>query len=220
MRTFEDNGIKWINISKYESGRNPLFRQYINIIDTWSNNEPIKKYIYDGKVGHELESLFKLFNTNIHFATIDDQLVAVMLTSSHQPLTHFEELKEYIKSGRHSEDITSDISEEFLTKQETNVIIDSKDENNLYIEYLVVNPDLHGKGIGTRIFKSIKENPVFFNNNYTDVSFIQTAIHNENIPSRKTVIKNGFKRIKPHKDPLPYSVYYFQLQNQTHSKEK
>ena len=222
MSNFTDDfGIEWHSYNRYWANHDPHFREYINEINSWSNNEAIKKYIFDGKVGHELETLFKLFNTTLHFATYNDDLIAVMLTGDHQPLSHYEELKEYITSGRHKENIESDINEDFLSLEETNVILNSADDPNLYIEYLVVNPKYHGKGFGTKIFKTLKENIDVFTNNYSDTAFIQTAIHNENIASRKTVIKNGFKRVKPSNNPipLPYSVYYCNI-NTKHSTHK
>jgi len=191
-------------------------------IEKWSDNEAIQNYVYDGNLSHHVESLFKyIMNTDLYFVTNNNDLIAIVLTSIHSPINDYDQLLEYVKNVRQENNEVGDISEDFLDIQETNDLISRDNKNILTIEYTVINPDHQGKGIGTMLYKTIKDNIDFFGE-YETPTCIQASIHNDNIPSRKTVIKNGFKRIRPGDNNQPYSVYYCRIKNKEdiHSEEK
>ena len=64
-----------------------------------------------------------------------------------------------------------------------------------HIEYIIVNPRMKGKGIGTRMISSIKSNPTFFAESYKGT--ITATIEHTNEASKRAFIKNGFKMYKP-----------------------
>lgn len=66
------------------------------------------------------------------------------------------------------------------------------------IQYLIVNPALQGKGIGTAMIASIFENGKFFTNNLHKGRFVG-LVHEDNIASRKACIKSGFV-VSPNKN--------------------
>ena len=63
------------------------------------------------------------------------------------------------------------------------------------IEYLVVNPECHGRGIGTRMITSIKENPDYFVGKEHRGSYV-AFVHGDNIASQKAFLKNKFQVVK------------------------
>lgn len=70
-----------------------------------------------------------------------------------------------------------------------------KDNDETYIDYLIVNPDMKGRGIGTRMISSIKANPKFFSMRHRGV--FTASVEHTNEPSKRMLIKNGFKMYKP-----------------------
>lgn len=68
--------------------------------------------------------------------------------------------------------------------------------NEAYIEYLAVNPNMTGRGIGTRMIKSIIDNGEWFSHNF-HVKKWDVSIHKENTASKKAFLKNKFKQYTP-----------------------
>lgn len=64
------------------------------------------------------------------------------------------------------------------------------------IEYIVVNPQMQGKGIATRMIKSITNNLKFFTGHPNTESLIAT-IDKSNIASQKAFLKNNFYQLQP-----------------------
>ncbi len=77
------------------------------------------------------------------------------------------------------------------------------EKDALSIEGLVVNPKLVGKGIATRMVGSIRDNPNVFGNSLHKGDIV-AAVNNENIASRKALLKNKFK---PMGKPTNYLMY-------------
>lgn len=63
--------------------------------------------------------------------------------------------------------------------------------NSSDISYLIVNPKMHDRGIGTRMISSIRENSEFFTNRY-NTKKIYATVCESNIPSMKAFLKNKF----------------------------
>lgn len=68
-------------------------------------------------------------------------------------------------------------------------------DNRTHIEYLVVNPRMQGKGIGTRMIKSIKNNPEYFASNHKGILF--ASVEKSNEASKRAFLKNGFEICQP-----------------------
>ena len=66
--------------------------------------------------------------------------------------------------------------------------------NNDTIQYLVVSPERQGRGYGTRIVCSIKDNIDFFAEGSSHNS-LSTQIHPQNIASQKVFERNNFKTL-------------------------
>lgn len=65
-------------------------------------------------------------------------------------------------------------------------------DNNTDINYLVVIPKAQGRGVGTRMLSSIKNNPSFFSHSlYTQTT--SAIVHKNNIASKTIFYRNGFK---------------------------
>ncbi len=65
-----------------------------------------------------------------------------------------------------------------------------------YLEYIVVNPDMQGKGIGTEMMESMSGNLPFFTGDENSVS-LATYIRNNNTASKKLFTNMGFRKYVP-----------------------
>lgn len=82
----------------------------------------------------------------------------------------------------------------------TNISTNDESENVAYIEYLIVNPKNTGKGIGTRMIKSIISNPEFFAKT-KKVFHWELSVDDRNEPSKRAVLKNNFRVYSKPKNP-------------------
>lgn len=65
-----------------------------------------------------------------------------------------------------------------------------------YLEYIVVNPDMQGKGIGGEMMESMSGNFPFFTGDENSVS-LATYIKNHNVASKKLFTNMGFRKYEP-----------------------
>lgn len=154
--TDSKNNIRW---KRYDSRFERFYSRYDNVVNSWTNNEGVQRYIEFDKpiiesfkdclvenISHEQEAFF--------YALVGDRVVGVMYMTS--PNDAYRES---------------------------------------YIEYLIVDPDLKGRGIGTRMICSLKSNPDFFVDGHCGT--FSAMVENENIGSKRVFIKNGFKVCRP-----------------------
>ena len=59
------------------------------------------------------------------------------------------------------------------------------------VQYIVVNPNMQGKGLGTAMLSSIFTNGNFFTRNMHKGKFV-TSVHKDNVASQKACLKSGF----------------------------
>ena len=111
-------------------------------------------------------------------------------------------------------------NEEYLDKNDAEIIYYDNIGNNLYVEYLIVNPMHQGRGVATNFYNTIKNNPEFFGGDeYTNL--IHLSVNHNNIHSRKSVLKNGFKRMTPtHCGDIVNSIYFCRIQSKYELKEE
>ena len=222
MRSLIDNEsqLEWITFDRAESTFIDEYYEYIKQINSWSNDKYIKEYISNNPVGNEMDFWFKLVSdTELYIAKHGYEVVATVLLGHTRPLMNNKELIQYIINKQHQEETITDTidHESFLDEDNVIRLLKDREKDNLYVEYIMINPKYHGKGIATRFYKFMKENLEFFNGHNT--KFIQVSIKETNIPSRKAVLKNGFKRMKPTTKIPNYSTYYLHLRKNTKDKE-
>ena len=84
---------------------------------------------------------------------------------------------------------------------------------NYSIDYIVVNPNFHSNGIGTRMIKSIVSNPNYFNN-FTLPKIYNAHVAQSNVASCRAFLKSKFSMVKPTKGHYPqYYTFYSKPQN-------
>ncbi|MGN0961207.1 MAG: GNAT family N-acetyltransferase [Christensenellales bacterium] len=88
-----------------------------------------------------------------------------------------------------------------------------KDDNST-IEYIVVNPELQGRGIGTRMIKSITSNPQFFVGDKYNGKFV-ASVSETNLASQKAFLKNNFQVLQKPKSKIitKYLRFFFSERN-------
>lgn len=80
-------------------------------------------------------------------------------------------------------------------------------QDNMIIDYIIVNPEYQNMGIGTRMIKSIQSNQKVLGKSTEGIT---TVIDNENSHSQRAFLKNNFQIVIPHSHICPYfSKYYY-----------
>lgn len=182
-----------------------LYRTYLLQLNEWSSDSGVQNYICkDMELGaflgiitkHSTSS--KRINNFEHFIILDkDTLVGTALI-----VVNDRDFKEHLIKTPHFDSINTD------------------NNPNLIIEYLVTNPHLRNKGYGTRIVKGIQNNEQLIEKGTTH-SGIFTTIDNCNECSKRAFLKNKFVCIpaKAFNDLSDkFSVYYFGKHNKTFEK--
>ena len=220
MKSYYDEvtDLEWVTFNRSTAPYDPQYQDFIEQINTWSANENIRKFICQSyRTGTLIDDFFQgLDNTDFFFALRDNELVAATLLSQDTPLSREDQLVDYLYFKRYEDkpqEMVTIEGEEYLDFDDTVDLLNNKNKENTYIEYILVNPKYHGKGIGTAITNCIKRNLDFFSQG-KDVGVLQASIDNENIASRKAILKNGFKKMKPHNKKYPFSTYYYCVQKQ------
>ena len=166
-----------------------------------------------------MDLIFRMINdTDMYFAVRNGEVIALVVLGHDRPIAKKEELIHYIKEKNNTnifnfEDI---LHEEYLDQSQTEEILNNKNQDNVYIEYILVNPKYHGRGTATAFYKLLKDNLEFFKGN--NAKLLQVSIKEENIGSRKAVLKNGFRRLKPVDEPI-YSTYYLHIKPNESTKD-
>lgn len=77
------------------------------------------------------------------------------------------------------------------------------------LEYLIVNPEFQGKGVGTRMVKSISTYMNYFNNGNQSNGML-SSVEEDNIASSRAFLKNNYKVISSNTSDTgrKYNVYY------------
>ena len=88
----------------------------------------------------------------------------------------------------------------------------AKDTNNSRINFIVVSPECQGKGVATRMIRSITDNTPFFSG-YTTNNVIDSQIHFSNKASRIAFERSGFGKISTEKHDDQFDRYYFVKEN-------
>ena len=223
----KDNSLTWTayNLSgdKLDDSKEDMqtLEKINSELDTWRSPE-ISTYIDSTRpIGRLFSSLLKnSHGKSCHqFCAYDKgKLVASVLISSKLYLYEKIPLKSYIQDEAFHPDLETFISKEFARE----ILENNTDENNACINYLVVNPQMSNRGIGTRVVRSITSNLPFFvpdkNNNA-----ITTYVSEHNEPSKKVFAKNGFKIVKPCKNFITevkkghrHDIYFFVPREKRH----
>lgn len=161
--------------------KNRLFRWVDNKTDlVWERYNPAKPLQYEDY--NNLINLWSSDRTIRKYIRLDDDSIADLFVK-------------LVKSDKYD-------SEAFFYAFEDDYLvgvvyitspIDDLEETN--IDFLIVNPRLKAKGIGTRMIASIKNNPTFFAEGHNDT--FATSIERTNEASKRVFIKNGFKVYNP-----------------------
>ena len=97
-----------------------------------------------------------------------------------------------------------------LSNKENDISKDFKlsdNQENMIIDYIIVNPNYQNMGIGTRMIKSIQSNQNILGKSTEGIT---TVIDNENSASQRAFLKNHFEIVIPHSHICTYfSKYYY-----------
>lgn len=160
-----DTSLQW---KRFNSNNPKQFSSYNKIIDSWSSNAGVKKYITTSDP-RPVTCMFMDFlgeESNIFYCFEDERLIGTAFIS-----------------GPYS------------------------NTDSATIEYIIVDPKAQGRGLATRMIKSITNNPKFFIGEKYNGKIV-ASIHKENIGSQKAFLKNSFQVVKK---PVIYSPNYLRV---------
>ncbi len=185
-----------------------MYNRYMTELNTW-HGDNIERYIARGeKLGDFVEyftSRYDYADYQTFFAFVGKDMVATAVISSQNYLNAKYALEKIIEN--------KDVGEgaEYVTLQDAREIIDRDgDMNAIEFNYLIVNPDYQGQGVGTRVINSVTNNIDFFTVHPSDCA-ISAYVHRDNYPSMRAVLKNGFKVLKKSEyyNTEDYNTFFF-----------
>ena len=196
MREFLDGytGLTWLSGERLrdiggvaEYGYDKLLMEdFINEINEWRSNN-IAKYLTYDNLGNYLYN-YQL-DENMYFAFDGGELAGVSVIEGDQELTYANLFREHITNvdigfmDRMNRFMSYDLALKALKR--------SNEHNNSFMNYIVVNPNRQGRGIGTRMLRSITDNMEFFTGNEQD-NVLSANVFYSNKASRKMFEKNDF----------------------------
>ena len=196
MRTLQDNGITWYSSDRiFDSDGKAVVNfkdakcvdEWVKEADCWLSNN-IREYIYPYNPANYIRTM-AVSDDELYFGYEDGRLASIVSVESKRPIYQFVEFTEYIAECK-SEHI--DGKPNYLNLyQAMRVLINAKSDNNSSINFLMVNPHMQNRGIGTRAVKTILDNMDYFTTN-DENNAMQSLIHYKNVASQKVFRKNDF----------------------------
>ena len=176
-------------------------------LDSWKSDE-INEFVTGGTNLGYMTRGTTMFATGTEqfYGFINNKLVSTVLLREnklidedlqYQLLTHIQNNKRGFEFQNKNGIISTDKAFQLLERPDFSEV-----------SYLIVKPAEQGKGYGTRIVTSIKNNLDFFMPNATLDAF-GTTINFENIPSINVFNKNGFKQLNTENDEVFKLNKYF-----------
>ena len=196
MRALQDNGITWYSSDRvFEADGKTIVNfddtrcidEWVKEADCWLSSN-IREYIYP----YNPASYIRTMSDNddeLYFGYEDGKLASIVSVTSNRYICQFVEFTEYIAECK---DLGIDSKPDYLNLyQAMRALINAKPDNNSSINFLMVNPHMQNRGIGTRAVKTILHNMDYFTTN-EDNNTMQSLIHYKNIASQKVFRKNDF----------------------------
>jgi len=196
MRNLKANGIDWYACDRkfvvddklvinFED--NKQINEWLKEINSWQSDN-ISKYINDKKIGKYLREV-AANDESLYFGFDGGKLATIAMIEGQKQMFEFVEFTNYIAECK---SLAVDCKPNYLNLyQAMRALINTTNENNSTIKYLVVNPSMQNKGIGTRSVKSIIDNISYFSGS-EDNNVTQALIHYQNEASQRIFRKNDF----------------------------
>lgn len=171
-------------------------KENLDEVNSWEN-DGIKNFLTAGveKVGDMLHKSTKV-NGNQFYGYVDDKLVVSAVVNSYELMTGNKDLTLYDHISNCDEGKDYSDGHPLLSTNKAYKILDSgiytPDHDEL--SYIVINPISQGKGIGTRVVSSIKNNLDFFAPNSSHFS-LSARTHFKNEKCLRMLETNDFKRL-------------------------
>jgi ribosomal protein S18 acetylase RimI-like enzyme len=132
---------------------------------------------------------------DVYYAIDNGKLAGITKVIGYALLTDFTTFREHIEVCKFLEKFGLGHSNKYMDRVVAERALANLHKNDADICFIAVNPNLQGRGVGTRMVRSINENLEFFSGNEaTNVCSCQ--IHKKNIASKKIFQRNNFKRLR------------------------
>ena len=198
MNIFEDkiNGIMWYNAKKCLDGEYmaedlAICNEVVKEINTWMSPN-IERFITDENLGSfMLEESWGSGYEDFFFGLVDGKLATSIVLAKEHGLPTRDLINHMFSAAKR--DIRDLEVEKMLSFDDTRQIIDDYNagKKSVYLNFLVVNPYMQNRGIGTNSLRSLDSNIHYFVDN-GDYSCMYATINENNVASRRVFNKNNY----------------------------
>lgn len=214
MKTLlSDGGLEFKTIDKYNYSSEDimLFNSTLETINAWGNPHVMENLNLNGlsKLGSVLRSEAFASDKDLYFVFDQQQLVATTLLLPSIELQHSDDLSYFIKH-HNAPRFSKHATKNYMSPQKAQEILDNDGKNSCYIHYLVVNPELQGRGIGSEVIKTIESDINFFDQAPTH-NALMAMIRNTNTPCINMFQKQGYETC-PNDACLYFDMFYKTLE--------
>ena len=214
MRTLEDNltVITWYsgerldicnNCMVFNKNDDKVVDDFLKEVNHWQSDN-ICTYITHEPLGRFLKEE-SIFFEDLYFGYDDGKLATVVMMNGGNNLSCKTYFKKYI-----SECLSRGVEKigDYMLLSDA-LVADTYDAyNNADIYYIAVNPELQGRGVGTRSISSINSNLDFFAENGVEHNTVQALVHYRNIASQKMFKRNGYSKLLVPGEKCFDNLYY------------
>ena len=212
MKTLLSNGgLEFNSIDKYNCNSDEimLFNSAIETINTWGNPDIMEYLNLSGltNLGSILRSEAFASDKDLYFIFDEKQLVATTLILPSIELLYAEDLEAYAFSKKQKH--RNNNRNSYMTIQKAKNLLENDEFNSCYIHYLVVNPEMQGRGYGTEVIKTLQNDIDFFDHSLTH-NALMAMISRTNHPFIGLVTKHGFGEC-PNPTDAEFNMFYKEL---------
>ena len=198
MNILEDkiNGIIWYNAKRclddnYMAEDKIICDEVVQEMNTWMNPN-IERFITDENLGtFMLEESWGRGYEDFFFGLVDGKLATTLILANNHGFPVSSLIDHMFIASKLDDRVLE--SKKVLSFEDTRRLVDNNRANipSLYVNFLVVNPDMQGRGIGTKSLKSLDDFRLFFVGD-KEYNSMYATINQNNIASRKAFERNGY----------------------------
>ncbi len=214
MKTLiSDSGLEFKTLDKYNYTNDEinLFNSTLETINTWGNPAVMENLNMNGfsKLGSVLRSESFASDKDLYFVFDEKQLVATTLILPSIEIQHTDDLQYFINHPNEQR-FSKHFIKHYMNTKKAQQLLDNDGKNSCYIHYLVVNPELQGRGIGSEVIKIIESNINFFDQSPTH-NTLMAMIKNTNTPCINMFQKQGYEAC-PNDASIYFDMFYKSLE--------
>ena len=172
-------------------------------IDSWKHDS-IFDYITDQPLGQFFKDNTVL-NEELYFGYDKGKLASIIQMTGGNELKNKHIFRSYINECLYNK--TED-RPDYIKLSDAIVAEENDNYNNANMYYVITNPRMQGRGIGTRAIMSVNHNLDFFAGEDIKHNTVNAIVHSSNVASQIIFERNGYKKL-PVEDGNAFDELYY-----------